>query len=942
VTETPGDDPAATAHDDRAEVAEATSEDSGRPSRRPQRLAAAAVIIGPVAANLFAILNLVKYQPEARTSALGFVTKVGFLSGGQPFIDPNVGYNSYAVGHAAALSWLHGHVPWWNFNEGIGAPLAGSIQSASFFPPTLLLALTNGSLWYHFSLELMAGVATYALLRQLRCSPFAAAVGALAFELCGSLAWLTNAPANAVPFLPMGILGVEWILNAVGSRRRGGWILLALSVWLSLVAGFPEVAVFSGGLTAVWLVVRLLQRRHDALRVVARTALAGLVGALLAAPLLNAFVRALQTANIGSHTGKLASLTIPRPGLAMLLEPYVFGGIFDNADPTMNQVWSRVGGYTGVALFVLAVGAVFGRKERWPRFALFGWALLFLGSDFGVPVLHQIVQNIPGLTHIAVFRYATSSVLFALCVLAAMCLDDLKGLRNVQILVRMLPGVVLALGTFLIGFFASPAGRAWAHHNLPKWYWGSIAIFAGTLLVLTVGVLLGSLLSRRRSGGQLVRLVLGGLVLIETFGFFEVPILAFPREVHYDTSAVAYLRAHLGSERFYTLGPISPNWGSFYGIAEFDLADLPIPKNWANYVHSRLNPCEFPWQFGNGPPTPSCPLLPAREMLTYVQNYEASGVKYVVTGSAVRLGAYFQPRINPGTPTPNGAARMVLQLTPPAFYPTAMAAGFDLRLDGGVPPGLTVKACTPTLCALATPVAPGRLGWSFRFPAPIELQGSLTITLSASATSPVVILTAPVRPGYVSTVTADGTLLAGRTAMLTFLYEPSSIPKLVKRTTAAGIYQLPHTTPVVTAPSCKVTVKAISTFSVDCRRASALTYRELAGSGWTATVGGHAAKITTELGVFQRVLVPRGTSEVSFTYLPPDTTLAWIGALLGLLVIVGSLVLRRVDLSRYLGQRETVLIASTRRPRHAPSSSATPATTTVEAAPLVGTTGESE
>jgi hypothetical protein len=73
---------------------------------------------------------------------------------------------------------------------------------------------------------------------------------------------------------------------------------------------------------------------------------------------------------------------------------------------------------------------------------------------------------------------------------------------------------------------------------------------------------------------------------------------------------------------------------------------------------------------------------------------------------------------------------------------------------------------------------------------------------------------------------------------------------------------------------------------------------------------------------------------VTFTYLPPDTTLAWIAALLGLLVIAGSLVLRRVDLSRYLGQRETVLVASTRRPRHhEPSSVATDATTSIEPGP---------
>jgi hypothetical protein len=197
-----------------------------------------AVLATPVVANLVAIVGFVKYQPQVETSGLAPVLQKGILPG-TPYVDPNVGDNSYAVGHAAAMSWLHGVVPWWNFNEGIGTPLAGSIQSGPFFPLTLVLDLSNGSLWFHLGLELLIGLATYFLLRELRCSPFASAAGAIAFELNGSIAWLTNAPANPIPFLPVLILGVEWTLNAVGTRRRGGWILLSLGVWLTIVSGFP-------------------------------------------------------------------------------------------------------------------------------------------------------------------------------------------------------------------------------------------------------------------------------------------------------------------------------------------------------------------------------------------------------------------------------------------------------------------------------------------------------------------------------------------------------------------------------------------------------------------------------------------------------------------------------------------------------------------------------
>jgi hypothetical protein len=58
---------------------------------------------------------------------------------GQPTIDPNVGFISQAVGHRAALDLLSGQLPWWNPYEGTGAPLAGGMQPAAFFPLTLLM-----------------------------------------------------------------------------------------------------------------------------------------------------------------------------------------------------------------------------------------------------------------------------------------------------------------------------------------------------------------------------------------------------------------------------------------------------------------------------------------------------------------------------------------------------------------------------------------------------------------------------------------------------------------------------------------------------------------------------------------------------------------------------------------------------------------------------------
>src|SRR6202035_5171157 len=112
---------------------------------------------------------------------------------------------------------------------------------------------------------------------------------------------------------------------------------------------------------------------------------------------------------------------------------------------------------------------------------------------------------------------------------------------------------------------------------------------------------------------------------------------------------------------------------------------------------------------------------------------------------------------------------------------------------------------------------------------------------------------------------------------------------LVLTSRTAHIYLLPRPSPIATAPGCGVDAHSLTSFTVHCRHASLLTYRELSFKGWTASVRGHPAAIGTVGGVFQDVAVPKGRSTVTFNYTPPDALFAWLAALLALLVIAGSL-----------------------------------------------------
>ena len=288
----------------------------GEPRYRadPRKWGPVAVVVAVVAANLAYLTGLRDPNPALQLSGLGSVSS-GPILAGRNFIDPNVGFTAQALGHLAALDWLHGHVPWWNPFEGIGAPLAGEMQSAALFPLVLLDALPNGQVWFRLVLELLAGLSAYFLACRLVRSRWAATAVGVAFGLNGTFSWLFHAAANPVAFLPFLLLGVE---QALDRRTRGlaGWPLIGLAVALSMYAGFPEVAFIDGLLAVVWFTVRASELVVPDLVVFLRRGAAGLLlGGALAAPVLVAFLTYLPSADTGNHGAGYAGQSL-KAGLA--------------------------------------------------------------------------------------------------------------------------------------------------------------------------------------------------------------------------------------------------------------------------------------------------------------------------------------------------------------------------------------------------------------------------------------------------------------------------------------------------------------------------------------------------------------------------------------------------------------------------------------------------
>jgi hypothetical protein len=197
---------------------------------------------------------------------------------------------------------------------------------------------------------------------------------------------------------------------------------------------------------------------------------------------------------------------------------------------------------------------------------------------------------------------------------------------------------------------------------------------------------------------------------------FVFPELSAPPRVHVDMAPVAFLQRNLGQGRFFTLGPIQPNYGSYFGIASLNVNDVPVASSFTSYVHRRLDQVVGPTHFvgtaqgGRPVNAPS----PRDELLRNLEGYRAAGVRYVLT--------------TPGAALPEGRATFTQVLRTPTAWIYRLAgsepyfAATDTRC--------TVRSNTRLAAAITCPKSATLVrretalpGWSARVddrPAPVR------------------------------------------------------------------------------------------------------------------------------------------------------------------------------------------------------------------------------
>jgi hypothetical protein len=836
----------------------------------------------------------------------GIATATGHIIG-LTTLDPNDGITTQALGRLAARQWLGGHVPWWNPYSGIGLPLSAEGQNPALFVPfVFLLLLHNGPFLLKLVLEEIAGVSTFLLLRTIGLTPLAALAGGALFSINGTFAWFGHGPVMPIAFLPLTLLGVENSFRMASASGTppiwASWPVTAVSIALSLYAAFPETTYIDFLLVLAWALVRLGQCSRSTIRIFFKhLALAAIVGVLLSAPFIVPFLTLVHLGNVGMHARDIGNLYIPRSGLPLILAPTLYGplGTILRGNPTSadSWLWAFMGGYISLPVLCCALLALGGKGRAYKalRWTLACWSIAMIGASFGAPFLAKAVYAIPLLKQTQVFRYSPPSWEFAFSVLAAFAVDDFQRFSHRSRYTVLVVASIGCLALILSYLYAQPIRVLIRQSPIghPNWFANSLIAYA---LVAGIILLIVFVKPRRWGAALIVSLIVGQAAVI-----YSVPLLSGARKETKITGGISYLQQHIGLSRFYTLGPIRPNYSAYYGISSINSDYLPAPSLWTSYIVAALDPTTDPLAFSGQSQIPGVPIPNhAGELRKNIKAYQDLGVRYVVSSPGtdplddVLPNQVIQPAEGTRFLTSSGSYETVL--TPAEFKPgTLDSVAIQLGTFGGKSRGiLHIKACSSGVCAEGGGnllLAPDDSLFQIALNKPLILtsQSALILHISKSDQSRVAIWL------YRNQITH-------RTVpSLELVYASHGVPhQRVYQDSIMAIDEIGGAAPLMgtTTPVCALAKMTRSSVVATCTEPSTLIRRVLAYPGWSARENDKTVAVAEFPPIFQAIPVSKGINRVDFHYNPPfflaTMSAFWVGVVLLLFGCLNSNVLKLV------------------------------------------------
>lgn len=809
------------------------------------------------------------------------------LPGYPGWIDGNAGVTTQALGRLVVRDWSHGIVPWWNPYSGIGLPLAAEMQPSAFFLPfVFLLGLFDGVLYLKITVQILAGLASYALLRELQIGRRASLTAAILFQLNGTFAWFSHAPIMPVAFLPLFLFGIERAWRRAGQHRTGGWPWITIAVAYSIVAGFPETAFIDGLLAFAWSAYRFTMASRQARWIFLSAVIGGgFLGLLLALPAMMPFLEFLRDSDLAGHA-IAGSLGFHREHFALLLFPYVYGTIdFGNRD----DIWSVfIGGYISLSVLLLGLLGVKGRRMRGLRYLLATWIVLSIAKASNAPGIAFLFNLVPFVREAEFFRYAQPSWEMALVILVAFGLDDWHRGNTRGITRPVLAFVCCAI----LGGLALFAGRSvisslWSVPGYRPYFWASL-VAPGLISIGLISLYAGGV-SRGRSA------FLCSLLIADAVVLFSVPLLSGAVPQPLDIAAVRFLRQNIGLSRYYTLGPLAPNYGAYFGIASINHNYLPVPQNWVRYIKAKLDPGADSATFNGTFPPPSPTGSRPRALRRHLANYAELGVKYVVVphgndpfAESVSVPTATSGAVAYGLVPGDGLSGDI----PPDFVRPGEITAFAVTIGnylGRATGRLDVTVCSPAACSrggaeLAESVdgAPLKIALS---PA-LEVHAGDRVRyriMHEGGHTPVAIWRWPaISQPRDSNGTHDMPVTHLPHASLIYRRKAAS-PYRVYESNALDIFQIRGAAPYfqTIGADCGIRVTDRQFVRVDCPSTAVLMRRELFFPGWQAKLNDKVVQIAPADTIFQSVAVPAGVSEIRFSYVPPHLSYAIFGFMLG-------------------------------------------------------------
>jgi hypothetical protein len=341
---------------------------------------------------------------------------------------------------------LGGEFPFWSPYISAGQPLAANPVHQVFYPPTWLILLPDFTAGFNLLALLHVYLATfgmYALLRSMRVGHAAAAFGGLSFGIGGLIVSLLNlfALLYTVAWLPVTCLFTRRFLI---TRRRGDFIMAALSLGMQLLVGEPVTALQTGIILGAYAIHRGWREGggRGAARAVAWIGAISMTALLLSSVQIlpaidhlrdSARGRGIQYAELTDWSApplRLAEPLFPAilgrwmlESTAVFPSPALFGG---HAEPYFLSI------YAGLAVGVFALAGLLARVRGWLLFAVLALLSAILALGLHTPLFRVLYET----GTLRFIRYpekflamgAFAAVVFSACVLERL----LNGDRSVR------------------------------------------------------------------------------------------------------------------------------------------------------------------------------------------------------------------------------------------------------------------------------------------------------------------------------------------------------------------------------------------------------------------------------------------------------------------------------------------------------------------------------